>query len=734
MTQVTTLHTPRRRQSVFNSIILITTALLGSAGCVHLEDVINDGDNEGGGPPASKYELQLWISGMPYKENLTFANNGSQTTLNVGGYYHLYNFPPQPAGTPYDVTIVTPPPSAPFCTVSKPTGVIPEEDIVLMVQCSPEPLYTIEGTITGLTGKNGFLISDFEDIRLKPGQTSFKLDSVKTAGQDYEILLALQPKGQRCTLTNGSGTILNANITNIELNCTSSANQLQVNSATPIDSTHTRKFYASDFRYWAYEIDPTTLQVGFWGEVDPTSASNPANYQIPGLTIVNAVSTGWGTTLTTSEQIPDEFYSLTVSNVMTKALDMEAIPDNGLPNAFFSGWNFDSKTSTGGKFAYVNFTGPVACSILSNPNNYEIDGKTPLVADPSAYGPCSTAGTSVKLTFAEKFDSKPHTITLKNIVLHNGPTPLARTSYEFTSKLYSMSSGNTYTPTDELKLLSTLGDVCSNQDATTVLLFFTKELDETSAEDLANYSIPGLTIDSVMAFGGVVRLTLAAPMVPHVLYTVSVSNIKNKDETKTVEPASATFIGFGAPQFVRISVLSATRLRLAFTMPLDPTTAEDPTSYVIPGATVVSATLETTLCSSVDHSCVSLVVSGLTRGQRYELDASKVKSSTGDDLWTGFSGYVEVEFSETASRTDSDIKHEVYSGSGAGLASCNIHKPAPRENTYHFRGSQWAPYRVGYKPPGTYPLLINATNSAIDLDLPEELRTLNNVGFNYTVD
>lgn len=83
--------------------------------------------------------------------------------------------------------------------------------------------YTVSGTVTGLTG-TGFIITNngSDDLSISGGSANFTFASKLRSGKSYIVAIKTYPSSpsQACAITNPSGTIQSANVTNISINCT----------------------------------------------------------------------------------------------------------------------------------------------------------------------------------------------------------------------------------------------------------------------------------------------------------------------------------------------------------------------------------------------------------------------------------------------------------------------------------------------------------------------------------
>ncbi len=82
--------------------------------------------------------------------------------------------------------------------------------------------YTIGGSISGLTAHGLVLQNNGGDnLALAPGATSFQFSKPVAFGGSYHVTVQQQPIGLTCTVSNGSGTNVMANVTNISITCSS---------------------------------------------------------------------------------------------------------------------------------------------------------------------------------------------------------------------------------------------------------------------------------------------------------------------------------------------------------------------------------------------------------------------------------------------------------------------------------------------------------------------------------
>lgn len=85
---------------------------------------------------------------------------------------------------------------------------------------APAPTYTIGGTVSGLsTGTSVTLLNNGGDAVTVNADGSFQFATALAQGAAYAATVGTRPAGENCTVTNGSGTVGTANVTNIAVTC-----------------------------------------------------------------------------------------------------------------------------------------------------------------------------------------------------------------------------------------------------------------------------------------------------------------------------------------------------------------------------------------------------------------------------------------------------------------------------------------------------------------------------------
>jgi hypothetical protein len=167
-------------------------------------------------------------------------------------------------GGAYSVTVLTQPSGpAQTCLVTNGSGTVGSANVTtVQVTCVAAATYTIGGTISSLTG-TGLVLQDNGGDNLKVSANGgFTFPTAIASAGTYNVTVLTQPSNpaQTCGVTNGSGTVASANVTNVQVTCatttvtytiggtvinlaaTSAGLQLDDNGSTPLLVTATGSF------------------------------------------------------------------------------------------------------------------------------------------------------------------------------------------------------------------------------------------------------------------------------------------------------------------------------------------------------------------------------------------------------------------------------------------------------------------------------------------------------------
>ena len=88
------------------------------------------------------------------------------------------------------------------------------------VACAAAKTYTIGGTVSGLnSGTSVTLLDNGGNSLTVTANGIFTFKTALASGATYNVTVSTQPTGETCTVTNGSGTVGSANVTNVAVAC-----------------------------------------------------------------------------------------------------------------------------------------------------------------------------------------------------------------------------------------------------------------------------------------------------------------------------------------------------------------------------------------------------------------------------------------------------------------------------------------------------------------------------------
>lgn len=83
----------------------------------------------------------------------------------------------------------------------------------------PPPSYTVGGTVSGLASGTSLVLQNNGSSITVASNSAFTFSTGIAAGGTYQVTITTQPTGQNCSLVGGSGTVKNANVTNLSVTC-----------------------------------------------------------------------------------------------------------------------------------------------------------------------------------------------------------------------------------------------------------------------------------------------------------------------------------------------------------------------------------------------------------------------------------------------------------------------------------------------------------------------------------
>jgi 6-phosphogluconolactonase (cycloisomerase 2 family) len=138
-------------------------------------------------------------------DNLTVSANGAFVfATNVAN------------GSAYSVTVLTQP-TGQTCTVGSGSGTISSDVANVAVSCSNNS-YSVGGSSSGLTGSVVLQDNGGDNLTVSANSTFIFASSI-TNGNTYSATVLIQPTGQTCSVSTGTGTISGSNVNNVAVVC-----------------------------------------------------------------------------------------------------------------------------------------------------------------------------------------------------------------------------------------------------------------------------------------------------------------------------------------------------------------------------------------------------------------------------------------------------------------------------------------------------------------------------------
>ena len=176
------------------------------------------GDSWSGGNAAS-YTVGGTASGLSGTVVLQ-DNGGDNLSVTANGTFTFATA--LPTGAPYNVTVQTNP-AGQTCTVSNGSGTVGSANVTsVAVSCANAASYTVGGTVSGLSGTVVLQDNGGDNLSVAANGT-FTFATALVGGAAYSVTVKTNPAGQSCTVSNGSGTVGSANVTNVAVSCANAA-------------------------------------------------------------------------------------------------------------------------------------------------------------------------------------------------------------------------------------------------------------------------------------------------------------------------------------------------------------------------------------------------------------------------------------------------------------------------------------------------------------------------------
>jgi hypothetical protein len=163
------------------------------------------------------YPVGGTVSGLT-AGGLVLANGSDMLPVNSGAI--SFTLPTYVAfGSPYAVTVQTQPAGL-TCSVSNGTNTMGAGAVTNVAVTCAVNTYTVGGSISGLTA-SGLVLANGTDLTPALGATAtvFTMPTGVASGSMYDVTVQTQPTGEGCSVSNASGTVTTANVSNVAVSC-----------------------------------------------------------------------------------------------------------------------------------------------------------------------------------------------------------------------------------------------------------------------------------------------------------------------------------------------------------------------------------------------------------------------------------------------------------------------------------------------------------------------------------
>jgi len=217
----------------------------------------------GGGGGNATYTVGGTVTGLTGSGLVLRNNGGDDLPVTVAGTFTFATEVGQ--GAAFVVTVFTQPTNpTQACVVANGSGLMGNRNITTVaVDC--KNTYTVGGTVTGLTGSGLILQNNGGNDLAVPASGAFAFPTGLVTAATYAVSVKTQPSSptQSCVVTNGTGVIAAANVTNVSVECAGAGRFAYVSNA-------------ADNTISVYSIDSTTGALTAVGTPVATGASPSA--------------------------------------------------------------------------------------------------------------------------------------------------------------------------------------------------------------------------------------------------------------------------------------------------------------------------------------------------------------------------------------------------------------------------------------------------------------------------
>ncbi len=223
----------------------------------------------GDGSAIFTYRVGGTVSGLSGALTLQF-NGGEELDVTANGSFAFATR--LGSGLSYSVIVATQP-SNQTCTVINGSGTIPGADVTgILVFCSVDT-YRVGGTVSGLTGTLTLQNNGSDDLVVtSDGGLTFV--TAIADGASYNVTVLTHPDGQTCSVTNGTGSISGADVTDVAVACLPDSTVPVVVSTFPASSAVDVALDVTVIAGFSEKMDPSTITASTFKLYDDTASAS----------------------------------------------------------------------------------------------------------------------------------------------------------------------------------------------------------------------------------------------------------------------------------------------------------------------------------------------------------------------------------------------------------------------------------------------------------------------------
>jgi alpha-tubulin suppressor-like RCC1 family protein len=182
------------------------------------------------------YSIGGNVNGLGSGQSVVLQNNGGNNlTVSANGGFAFTTL--IPSGSTYAVTVLTNPPGR-TCTVSNGSGTVIASTISNVAVTCISNNYTIGGSVGGLgSGQSVALQNNGGNNLTVSANSGFTFTTPIPSGSNYSVTVLSSPSGLTCVVSNGSGTVVASNVTNVVVTCTPSSGSFSYSASNTNSAT-----------------------------------------------------------------------------------------------------------------------------------------------------------------------------------------------------------------------------------------------------------------------------------------------------------------------------------------------------------------------------------------------------------------------------------------------------------------------------------------------------------------